>query len=189
VTDASPLLVVENAIVSNTVEHVRIEQLPVNGRMLNTFQTLLPGAEGTGGTAGFRLFGQPAQAEEWIVDGAVMTDRRWNMSLFSQAPGVGAVHEFTVLADAVTAKYTRPVNVIVSTKSGTDQFHGTAYETIRNSSIGGWSPADNFTKRLVRAIRLQRGRPPGNSQGLQRPQAGLLVLQLRGAPSGREVDH
>lgn len=136
VTDTSPIVVVENAVVSNTVEHARIEQLPVNGRMLNTFQTLLPGAEGSGGTAGFRLFGQPAQAEEWIVDGAVVTDRRWNMSLVSQAPGVGAVQEFTVLGDAVSAKYTRPVNVVVSTKSGTDQFHGTAYETIRNSAIG-----------------------------------------------------
>src|SRR5262245_44225114 len=31
VTDISPLLVVENAVVTNTVEHVRIEQLPVNG--------------------------------------------------------------------------------------------------------------------------------------------------------------
>src|SRR6185295_11160627 len=147
VTDVSPMIVVENAVVSNTVEHVRIEQLPVNGRMLNTFQTLLPGAEGTGGTNGFRLFGQPAQAEEWIVDGAVMTDRRRNMSLFSQSPGVGAVQEFTVLADAVSAKYTRPVNVVVSTKSGTDQFHGTAYETIRNSSLGvARRRQDNFTK-------------------------------------------
>ena len=81
------------------------------------------------------------------MDGAVMTDRRWNMSLFSQAPGVGAVQEFTVLADAVSAKYTRPVNVVVSTKSGTDQFHGTAYETIRNSSIGvARRRQDNFTK-------------------------------------------
>jgi hypothetical protein len=107
----------------------------------------MPGAEGSGGTNGFRLFGQPAQAEEWIVDGAVVTDRRWNMSLYSQAPGVGAVEEFTVLADAVTAKYTRPVNVVVSTKSGTDRLHGTAYETIRNSAIGvARRRQDAFTK-------------------------------------------
>lgn len=147
VTDTPSLVAVDNAVVSDTVEHARIEQLPVNGRQINTFQTLLPGAEGTGGTNGFRLFGQPAQAEEWIVDGAVMTDRRWNMSLYSQTPGVGAVQEFTVLADAVTAKYTRPVNVVVSTKSGTDQLHGTAYETIRNSAIGvARRRQDTFTK-------------------------------------------
>ena len=147
VSDVTPLIAVDNAVVADTMEHARIEQLPVNGRQLNTFQTLLPGAEGTGGTNGFRLFGQPAQAEEWIVDGAVVTDRRWNMSLYSQAPGVGAVQEFTVLADAVTAKYTRPVNVVVSTKSGTDRLHGTAYETIRNSAIGvARRRQDTFTK-------------------------------------------
>lgn len=147
VTGFTPQIQVDNAVVSDTVERARIEQLPVNGRQINTFQTLLPGAEGTGGTNGFRLFGQPAQAEEWIVDGAVMTDRRWNMSLYSQTPGIGAVQEFTVLADAVTAKYTRPVNVIVSTRSGTDQFHGSAYETMRNSAIGvARRRTDTFTK-------------------------------------------
>ena len=76
VTDITPLVAVDHAVVSDTMEHARIEQLPINGRQINTFQTLLPGAEGTGGVNGFRLFGQPAQAEEWIVDGAVMTDRR-----------------------------------------------------------------------------------------------------------------
>ena len=147
VSDVTPLIAVDNAVVATTMEHARIEQLPINGRQLNTFQTLMPGAEGSGGTNGFRLFGQPAQAEEWIVDGAVVTDRRWNMSLYSQAPGVGAVEEFTVLADAVTAKYTRPVNVVVSTKSGTDRLHGTAYETIRNSAIGvARRRQDTFTK-------------------------------------------
>ncbi|MCX6630178.1 MAG: carboxypeptidase-like regulatory domain-containing protein [Candidatus Solibacter sp.] len=76
VTDVTPLVTVDNAVVANTMEYARIGQLPINGRQLNTFQTLLPGAEGSGGTNGFRLFGQPAQAEEWIVDGAVVTDRR-----------------------------------------------------------------------------------------------------------------
>ena len=52
-----------------------------------------------------------------------------------------------MLADAVTAKYTRPVNVVVSTKSGTDRLHGTAYETIRNSAIGvARRRQDTFTK-------------------------------------------
>lgn len=38
--------------------------------------------------------------------------------------------------NAVSAKYSRPTNVILSTKSGQNQIHGTAFETARNSAIG-----------------------------------------------------
>ncbi len=147
VTDVTPMVTVGNAVVRDTMEHTRIEQLPMNGRQLNTLSALLPGSEGSGGTNGFRNFGAPAQAQEWIVDGAVVTDRRWNMALFSQDPGVGAVQEFTVDSNAVSAKHSRPSNVIVSTKSGTQQIHGTAYETHRNNGLGlARSRTDFYTK-------------------------------------------
>ena len=55
-TAVAPQISVDKAVVATTLEHARIEQWPINGRQLNTFQTLLPGAEGSGGTNGFRLF-------------------------------------------------------------------------------------------------------------------------------------
>lgn len=130
VTDVTPMLTVDSAITRATLDNTRIQQLPINGRTLNALIAVLPGAEG------HRSFGLPSQAQEWIVDGTVVTDRRWDMSLFSQVVGMGAVQEFTVDTSAVSAKHSRPSNVIVSTKSGTNQIHGTAYETLRNNAIG-----------------------------------------------------
>ena len=49
--------------------------------------------------------------------------------------------------NAVSAKYSRPTNVILSTKSGTNQLHGSAFETARNSAVGvARRRQDTFTK-------------------------------------------
>ena len=134
-----------------TLDNTRIEQLPINGRTLNALIAVLPGAEG------HRSFGLPSQAQEWIVDGTVVTDRRWDMSLFSQAVGMGAVQEFTVDTNAVSAKHSRPSNVIVSTKSGTNQLHGTAYETLRNNAIGLARARTDYYDKAPQLIRNEFG--------------------------------
>jgi hypothetical protein len=157
VTDVTPMVTVDNALVRDTIEHARIEQLPINGRTLNALIVTLPGAEGTGGEAGHRSFGAPGQAQEWIVDGAVVTDRRWNMSLFAQVVGMGAVQEFTVDTGAVSAKHSRPSNVIISTRSGTNQLHGTAYETHRNNAIGLARARTDYYDKAPQLIRNEFG--------------------------------
>jgi hypothetical protein len=83
------------------------------------------------------------------------------MSLFSQAPGVGAVQEFTVDSNAVSAKHSRPSNVIVSTKSGTSAFHGSAYETHRNNAIGLARARTDFYTRPPKLIRNEFGANAG----------------------------
>jgi hypothetical protein len=165
----------------------------MNGRQLNRLLQTMPGSEGTGGEAGHRTFGAPGQAQEWIVDGAVVTDRRWNMSLFSQAPGVGAVQEFTVDSNAVSAKHSRPSNVIVSTKSGTSAFHGSAYETHRNNAIGLARARTDFYTRPPKLIRNEFGANaggpvviPGLYDGRKR-RSGSLTTKLctKSAPRRR----
>lgn len=161
VTDVTPIVTVDNATVRQTVNLARIEQLPTNGRMLNTFLNILPGAEGSGGENGHRSFGLPGQAQEWIVDGAVVTDRRWNMSLFSQDIGVGSVQEFTLDTSAVSAKLSRPSNVFVSTRSGTSAFHGSAYDTSRNSGIGVARRRQDYWTKAPTLIRNEFGMNAG----------------------------
>lgn len=141
VVDVTPLVTTDNATVASGMEHARIEQLPINGRVLNTLVATLPGLEG------FRAYGAPSNAMEVVLDGAVVTDRRYNMSLFSQNTGIGAIEEFRVESDAISAKYTRPTNLIAATKSGTNAIHGTAYEVNRNNGVGlARSRTDFYTK-------------------------------------------
>ncbi|MCL5746405.1 MAG: carboxypeptidase-like regulatory domain-containing protein [Acidobacteria bacterium] len=45
VTDVTPMVTTDNAIVRDTVDRARIDQLPINGRSLNTLLAILPGAD------------------------------------------------------------------------------------------------------------------------------------------------
>ena len=154
VTDVTPMVDVDNPTLHNQVDHARIEQLPINQRNLMNLTAMVPGEEGSKDN---RIFGLPGQAQEWVVDGAVVTDRKYNMSLYSQSPGLGAVDEFTLDTGAVSARYSRPSNVIVSTKSGTNQIHGTAYETAMNNGIGLARSRTDFYTKAPQLIRNEFG--------------------------------
>ncbi len=130
VIDVTPMVTVDTPMLRSALERARIEQLPMNGRKIATLLNTLPGIEGR------RAFGSPSAAQEWIIDGSVNTDRRWDMNPIPLIPPVDSVQEFSVDASAVSAKHSRPVNVIVSTKSGTNEVHGSAFETHRNNSFG-----------------------------------------------------
>ena len=101
VRDITPLVSTDNPTVSATLELERIAQLPINGRSLGNLFNNLAGVEGT------RFNGIFNDATEFVLDGAVMSERRWGEhfaalvhqrpprpSLFRQGPGarLGAIH-------------------------------------------------------------------------------------------------
>ena len=139
------------------MDHARLEQLPINGRNVSTLMATVPGYEGTG-----RVFGTPTDGREWILDGAVVTDRRWAGDPMTQ-PALDSIQEFTVQANAISAKLSRPVSLIMTVKSGTNQFHGTAFETTRNNAIGlARARTDYYTDPAQtdpQRVRRQRGGP------------------------------
>jgi hypothetical protein len=140
VKDITPLVTTDNPMASTTLEQERINQLPMNGRSLSTMLGNLPGYESA------YMNGIFNDATEWVLDGAVISQRRWNGSPPTQ-PSMDAVQEFTVVDNAVSAKFSRPTEIVVSTKSGTNALHGTAFETNRNNFIGlARARTDYYTK-------------------------------------------
>jgi hypothetical protein len=138
VKEITPMVSTDNATVSATLERERISQLPINGRSLGNLFSQLAGVEGT------RFNGIFNDATEFVLDGAVMSQRRWGGGDY---PGLDSVQEFTVVSNAVSAKYSRPAEVVISMKSGTNGLHGSAFETIRNNAIGlARSRTDFYTK-------------------------------------------
>lgn len=141
VLDVTPMLTVDNATVRTEMERSRIEQLPINGRSLNSLMQTQPGFEAK------RTFGAPEGSQEWLLDGSAETDRRWADNPHDFAPALDAIQEFSVESNAISAKLSRPVNIVIVTKSGTNQLHGTAFETLRNNAIGlARSRTDYYTK-------------------------------------------
>lgn len=127
--DVTPLVTVDNPTLRTGMERERIDQLPLNGRAFDMLLMLLPGNEG------LRTFGYSEGSREYISDGAAQLDRQWADERYSFV-GLDSIQEFTVESNAVSAKLSRPANVIVSTRSGTNRIHGSVFETHRNNAIG-----------------------------------------------------
>jgi hypothetical protein len=140
VKEITPMVTVDSATVRSAMERERIEQLPINGRSITALLSTVAGYEGT------RVFGLRSDAAEWVIDGVVISNRRWSGAP-STLPNLDAIQEFTVDSNAVSAKFSRPVNVIMSSRSGSNQVHGTLFYTHRNNAIGlARSRTDVWTK-------------------------------------------
>lgn len=125
----------ETATIQQLVDAQRIVDLPLNGRNVMTLATLVPGT-GESGTNidGGRSGSQNSGMANVRIDGALNVDNVFQQILPTPSPD--AVQEFTTQVSTVSARYGFAGGVIeVSTKSGTNDLHGTVYEFLRNQDL------------------------------------------------------
>jgi Carboxypeptidase regulatory-like domain len=148
VADVTPLLTVDQPTISHVLERARIEQLPINGRFITALLNTVAGLEEETeyDSVSTRGFGMRRGSTEFVVDGAATTDRLMG-GVFRRPAGLDTVQEFRVETNVSSAKLPRPTTVIMSTKSGTNDLHGSAFETARNNGVGkARTRTDNYTK-------------------------------------------
>ena len=80
---------------------------------------------------------------EFLQDGAALMDRYWGF-LAMRPPGLDTVQEFRVETNNSSAKYDHPATAIIATKNGTNAFHGSAFETARNSGLAATRQRQDF---------------------------------------------
>src|SRR5205809_382882 len=148
VTGAAPLLETETSELGQVVDHKRVANLPLNGR--NFAQLVLltagtapsePGARDEGGY-GFSANGARSLQNNFLIDGV---DNNSNLpDLLNETnyviqPSVEALEEFKVQTNAYSAEFGRGNGAIINAtiKSGTNQFHGSVYEFLRNEKFDG----------------------------------------------------
>ncbi|MGD0479090.1 MAG: carboxypeptidase-like regulatory domain-containing protein [Terracidiphilus sp.] len=135
--DTVQLTTTDNGAISSTLENARINQLPMNGRFLtNLLSTTTPGLE----NGGKDIDGLMPSAVIYTVDG-VSTQDNLRGGLYygsggSQLIDPDSVQEVRMEALNAGAEYATPATAIITTKSGTNAMHGTAFETARNNAIG-----------------------------------------------------
>jgi len=152
--DTVQLATYDSGTVSTQLDYKRIDQLPENGRnVLNLAQATVPGLE-SGGT---RVNGLMGEGMEYSQDGAPMTNRNFGGEAnTSQAilPDPDSVQEAKFETLNSSAQFSTPATVILTTKSGTNQFHGSLFETARNNYFGvaraRQNPPDFSAPHLVR---------------------------------------
>ena len=142
----TPLLQADSATVSSTVTAKAVQDLPLNGRNFVQLVQIVPGAnEGPGNgltsggrpddrrsTSGFSVNGQDDTLNNYVVDGIDNNERV--IGTIGVKPNVEGIQEITVQTNSYAAEAGRTAGGVVNivTRSGTNQFHGTAYEFFRN---------------------------------------------------------
>src|SRR5580658_6140818 len=128
---------------SGTVTGEQVRDLALNNRNFEQLVLLQPGVSNQlGDEPGFGLSsntvisinGARQGANNWTVDGADINDSGSNGTLLN-TPSVDAIREFTLERSNYDAAFGRSGGgqIVVATKSGTNQFHGSAYEFNRNN--------------------------------------------------------
>ena len=141
VAAAALQLSTENAKTSSTVTNKMVDELPlvVGGTLRSPFDlaTLTPEAKNVGGDSGFILGGGQAASYGTNLDGvSANTTRALQQSwVATNAPSLEAVTEFTVDTNGFKAEYGHAGGGVMNfvSKSGTNQYHGSAYEFLRNN--------------------------------------------------------
>jgi len=149
VSGAAPLLETENASLGDVVTSQVVEELPLNGRRYTDLATLTTGVakitEGpvnggstpTNGNAGgdFAVNGTRGDQNNFILDGVDNNSNdNADVAILSS---VDAIAEFKVQTSNYSAEFGRSGGAVVNatTKSGTNQYHGSAWEFVRNDAF------------------------------------------------------
>jgi hypothetical protein len=144
VTTASPLVDTADSRTQMTLENQAVAQLPIIGRNLVTLVTMAPGATGLGTStsgspaSGVDNFsteeqvdasanGQGQNNNQYVVDGLDVTSGI-RQGVLNLTPQPAAIQETSVQVNTFTSEYSRAAGLqtMFTTKSGTDQFHGSA---------------------------------------------------------------
>ena len=148
VSASSELLNTENATVGTVIEERRIVDLPLNGRNFFSLVALSPNVAygftpaqqassrlgGSRSTLTISMSGARATWSNYTLDGITNTDVDFNT--YVVLPSVDALQEFKVQSGIYPAEFGRDAGQVnVSTKPGTNSYHGTLFEFLRNNRL------------------------------------------------------
>jgi len=164
VEGTTALIATENATVGTVIENKRIVEMPLNGRNFLQLASLSPNVSygftgagqedqrqgGSRAAQNIAVAGQRSAFNHFTLDGVENTDVNFNTYVI--LPSIDALQEFKVQTGIFPAEFGRATTQInASTKPGTNQFHGTLFEFLRNDKLdakqyafAGERPKDAF---------------------------------------------
>jgi hypothetical protein len=216
VTTEAPNVQLTSSTISAVVNATTVRELPLNGRSWTDLATLQPGvnqivtmqAYNDGGSGrGNRGFGsqvtisgaRPTQ-NNYRLDGISINDYANGApgSVLGGNLGVDAIQEFSVLTGNYSAEYGKTSGGVVNaiTRSGTNQFHGNAYEFIRNSALDARNfltsgpirhPSSAISSERLLAGRFKKIAPSfsGITKGFDRRLVSVILSMCRRLTRGK----
>ena len=205
VTGAAPLLQTESTDISTHIDHEVLENAPLLTRNYGQLTLLTPGAVSTNPgsfTSGQNTFqvgrpyinGNREQTSNYILDGIDNNQNDNNEVAYSPSPD--AIQEFNLITQNPSAEFGNFLGGIVNTtiKSGTNAYHGSAFEFWRNDKLNANSWANGLTDTPKAALHFnQFGATLGGPiiknrlfffvdyQGLRNPNGSTQTVQVMDA--------
>ncbi|WP_353067450.1 TonB-dependent receptor [Tunturibacter psychrotolerans] len=162
VSEAAPILNTSDATLSGTFTANTIQNFPLNGLDFSALTLYVPGSVSTVGTSGttsierstqstdsINLNGNRAQANNYTLDGIDLNETFNNLIAYSPAPE--ALQEIKVLTSNSPADYgnVNGAGVVAVLKSGTNQFHGSAYGYVQDYKLNANSWTNNHQSPII----------------------------------------
>lgn len=167
VTAEAPLVNTTSGAMGGLVDESKISVIPLNGRNYADLTLLQPGVvltrmmlPGTGGGPGiglqFSSNGAPSRANNYLLDGAIMGNvyGATNASATGTTLGLEGIQEVRIITNAYNAEYgiNMGAQMIIVTRSGTNAFHGTVFDYLRNSALDARDAFNYKTARTPRRL-------------------------------------
>jgi len=139
VQGAAQLLQSETSSLGGVIDRQKILELPLNGRNFVQLALLVPGVNsgqpGAGRGGGISIGGTRSEQNAFQLDGVSNSDQ-WDNNI-SFSPSVDAIQEFKIEVNNYAAEFGKGAGgqISVVTKSGANEYHGSAYEFHRNSAV------------------------------------------------------
>ena len=172
VTGEAPLVNTTTSSLGSLVNEEKMADLPLNGRNYVDLTLIQPGVSqqqtSTGGGAGisgtwFSANGAPARSNNFTIDGAPMVNAYGasSGSMNGTSLGVDGIREYKVVTSAYSAEYgmTMGAQMVIVSKGGSNQFHGDAFEYMRNDHLDARNFFDTPTSAGLTAAGTQRRLP------------------------------
>ncbi len=156
-----PLINATTTDLGVVIDQNKTDSMPLNGRNYQQLVGLQAGvvnapSSGAGGRGGIEFNGSPALGNNLLLDGVDMSFGEVNATggaaagasgVLINAVSVEAIQEFKATSSAFSAEYGRATGGVlnITTKSGTNQWHGTAFEYFRNDALDANSFFSNFS--------------------------------------------
>ncbi|MGH9338860.1 MAG: carboxypeptidase regulatory-like domain-containing protein [Acidobacteriota bacterium] len=160
VTESASLLETNTSDISQLIESKNVSDLPLNGRRALSLAAVVPATVWVSysGNAkpNFSLAGGRTQSQVIWIDGGNGQNMRLGVGQIDSDPPVEVVREFRILTNAYSAEFGGSAGgvIIMTTKSGTNEFHGSLFEYFRNDALDAanfFAPIDAETGEKLKA--------------------------------------
>ncbi len=135
VTGEASLLRADTSSLGQIISHHTVQTIPLNGRNFVQLITLVPGVASPPGSSFPRINGGRPRVNEYLFDGISVLQPEPGQVAYM--PVLDAVQEFKVETNSVSAEFGRFNGGVINltTKSGTNELHGTAFEFFRHEDL------------------------------------------------------